>query len=224
MTATCTSRRSPKGSLYRLNLDGATTLIGAEGSLNPVNISAHSRLRQPDRSCTAWAAARIPKAKRKPPTCTGSTWRPAPPARSAHWATRPAPTCKAGCLSMTLVNSGPSRRARNSTMAQPDHENRPRHRRRLGGEQTLVERVSRAWPLRHRAAATPTSNPRPRRPPPPPPQQIDDVRSVPTMDRVGLAIAVNPAAADRPAGGRRVLTPPDAAALPCHPDCGKLRL
>jgi hypothetical protein len=54
---------------------------------------------------------------------------------------------------------------------------------------TLVEEGFESLAIAPPGGCDSNVEPPPPPPPPAPPQQIDDVRSVPTMDRVGLAIA-----------------------------------
>lgn len=174
-----------KGSLYRLALDGATTLIGSEGSLNPVKISAIAAWGNPVQLYGLGSGANSEGQTETPnlykiDLATGSAIEIGPLGGQAG------PYLQGGLSfddsgELWAITEGaqfdwPSQVMKIDTGTGT-----------ASAVKTLVEEGFESLAIAPPGGCDPGVEPPPP-PPPPPPQQIDDVRSVPTVGHIGLAI------------------------------------
>jgi hypothetical protein len=177
-----------KGSLYRLNLDGATTLIGAEGSLNPVKISAIAAYGNNPIQLYGLGSGANSEGQTETPNlyridlATGAAIEIGPLGDQAG------PYLQGGLSfdgngELWAITEGaqfdwPSQIMKIDTKTGA-----------ASAVRQLVEEGFESLAIAPPGGCDPDVEPPPPPPPPPPPQQINDVRDVPSMDRVGLAIA-----------------------------------
>jgi hypothetical protein len=176
-----------RGSLYRLELDGSTTLIGSEGSLNPVKIGAIAAWGSPVQLYGLGSGANSEGQTETPnlyriDLATGVASEIGPLGGQAG------PYLQGGLSfddagELWAITEGAQFGWPSQIMKiDPDKGT-------ASAVRTLVEEGFESLAIAPPGGCDSNVEPPPPPPPPAPPQQIDDVRSVPTMDRVGLAIA-----------------------------------